>query len=600
MDNYYFHMDNLSVGYDKKALIHDICIGIEKGEIVTLIGPNGSGKSTILKSITRQLQIIGGKVYFDDRNLNSFSYKELSTRMAVVLTERMRPELMTCHDIVATGRYPYTGRLGILSRKDEEKVEEAMRAVHAESLGSRDFNNISDGQRQRVLLARAICQEPDIIILDEPTSFLDIKHKLDLLSILRDMAKKKQITVIMSLHEIDLAQKIADKIICVKGDTISHFGKPEEIFEENMIRELYEINNGFFDPLFGSIELPKPEGEAKTFVICGNGTGIPVFRQLQKVHTPFIAGVLYTNDVDYRLARLLADQVITEKPFMEISGETFQKALKAMESCDRVICTSVPVGSCNKRLGELIEAAKKMGCWQENDTYVPSPGDAILYDWQDNGIGDNTGNPDHVGTVIEVHKESGYMVIEEGNYSNAVKKRTLSINGKFIRGFITPKYDDNTVAAPGLSKDKDIKTIAHEVIVGLWGSGENRKKLLTEYGYSYSEVQNMVNQILNGSAVTPSNTKQDQNQSVSKKVVATCSAKQFNKTYAGEYKTTAVLYCRNDAGTNKKAICKIPAGTKVKCYGYYTMANGVKWLYIQFVLDGVQYTGFSSSAYLAK
>ena len=173
------------------------------------------------------------------------------------------------------------------------------------------------------------------------------------------MAKKKQITVIMSLHEIDLAQKIADKIICVKGDTISHFGKPEEIFEENMIREFYEINNGFFDPLFGSIELPKPEGEAKTFVICGNGTGIPVFRQLQKVHTPFIAGVLYTNDVDYRLARLLADQVITEKPFMEISGETFQKALKAMESCDRVICTSVPVGSCNKRLGELIEAAKK-------------------------------------------------------------------------------------------------------------------------------------------------------------------------------------------------------------------------------------------------
>ncbi len=600
MDNYYFHMDNLSVGYNRKALIHDICIGIKKGEIVTLIGPNGSGKSTILKSITRQLQIIGGKVYFDNQNLLSFTFRDLSTRMAVVLTERMKPELMTCHDIVATGRYPYTGRLGILTREDEEKVEEAMKAVHAEALGSRDFNNISDGQRQRVLLARAICQEPDIIILDEPTSFLDIKHKLDLLSILRDMAKKKQITVIMSLHEIDLAQKIADKIICVKGDTISHFGKPEEIFEENMIRELYEINNGFFDPLFGSIELPKPEGEAKTFVICGNGTGIPVFRQLQKVHTPFIAGVLYTNDVDYRLARLLADQVITEKPFMEISGETFQKALKAMESCDRVICTSVPVGSCNKRLGELIEAAKKMGCWQENDTYVPSPGDAILYDWQDNGIGDNTGNPDHVGTVIEVHKESDYMVIEEGNYSNAVKKRTLSINGKFIRGFITPKYDDNTVAAPGLSKDKDIKTIAHEVIVGLWGSGENRKKLLTEYGYSYSEVQNMVNQILNGSAVTPSNTKQDQNQSVSKKVVATCSAKQFNKTYAGEYKTTAVLYCRNDAGTNKKAICKIPAGTKVKCYGYYTMANGVKWLYIQFVLDGVQYTGFSSSAYLAK
>ena len=361
MENYYFKMDHLSVGYNKKALIHDICIGIKKGEIVTLIGPNGSGKSTILKSITRQLQIIGGKVYFDDQNLTSFSFRNLSTRMAVVLTERMKPELMTCHDIVATGRYPYTGRLGLLTREDEEKVEEAMRAVHAQELGGRDFNNISDGQRQRVLLARAICQEPDVIILDEPTSFLDIKHKLDLLSILRDMAKMKHITVIRSLHEIDLAQKIADKIICVKGDTISHFGRPEDIFEENMIRDLYDINNGFFDPLFGSIELPKPEGEAKTFVICGNGTGIPVFRQLQKEHTPFIAGILYTNDVDYRLARFLAADVITEGPFMDISEETFQKALRVMEQCERIICTDVPVGSCNMRLGQLIEEAKKSG-----------------------------------------------------------------------------------------------------------------------------------------------------------------------------------------------------------------------------------------------
>lgn len=361
MEKHYFQMDHLSVGYNKKALIHDICIGIEKGEIITLIGPNGSGKSTILKSITRQLQIIGGKVYFDNQNLTSFSYRDLSTKMAVVLTERMKPELMTCHDIVATGRYPYTGRLGILTREDEEKVEEAMAAVHAENLGNRDFNNISDGQRQRVLLARAICQEPDIIILDEPTSFLDIKHKLDLLSILRDMAKKKHITVIMSLHEIDLAQKIADKIICVKGDTISHFGKPEDIFEENMIRNLYDINNGFFDPLFGSIELPRPEGSAKTFVICGNGTGIPVFRQLQKEHTPFIAGILYTNDVDYQLARLLAQDVITETPFMDISEETYQKALKTMEKCDKVICTTVPIGTCNKRLKELINAAQIAG-----------------------------------------------------------------------------------------------------------------------------------------------------------------------------------------------------------------------------------------------
>ena len=240
MAEQYINMDNLAVGYNGKALIHDICIGIEKGEIVTLIGPNGAGKSTILKSITRQLKIISGNVKIADADLSKLSFRDLSTKMAVVLTDRMKPELMTCHDIVATGRYPYTGKLGILSREDEQKVDEAMEAVHAQELGDRDFNAISDGQRQRVLLARAICQEPEIIVLDEPTSFLDVRYKLELLSILRNMAKKKGITVIMSLHEIDLAEKVADKIICVKGDRIAHYGNRNDLKEE-AIRDLMEL-----------------------------------------------------------------------------------------------------------------------------------------------------------------------------------------------------------------------------------------------------------------------------------------------------------------------------------------------------------------------
>lgn len=357
MADYYLDLKDLSVGYQGKALIHDINIGIDKGEIVTLIGPNGAGKSTILKSITRQLALVGGYVYFDNSSIHNMSYKTLSTRMAVVLTQRMQPELMTCHDVVATGRYPYTGRLGILSREDEDKVEAAMAAVHASELGGRDFNAISDGQRQRVLLARAICQEPDIIILDEPTSFLDVRHKLELLSILRSMAKEKDITVVMSLHEIDLAQKISDKIICVKGDTIAHYGKPEEIFEENIIRDLYDIDNGFFDPCFGSIELPRPEGKPKVFVLSSCGTGIPIYRQLQKENIPFAAGILYTNDIDYRLARLLASEVITEEPFMPISDHAIQRALNVMGRCERVINAGVTFGECNNKMKKLIEAA---------------------------------------------------------------------------------------------------------------------------------------------------------------------------------------------------------------------------------------------------
>lgn len=361
MADYYFQMKDLSVGYNGNSLIRDINIGINKGEIVTLIGPNGSGKSTILKSITRQLKVVRGNVFFDDTSLLKLPYKELASKMAVVLTDRIKTELMTCHDIVATGRYPYTGRLGILTQEDECLVEEAMQAVHAQELGNRDFNAISDGQKQRVLLARAICQDPDVIVLDEPTSFLDVKYKLELLSILERMARQKKITVIMSLHEIDLAQKISDKIICVKGETISHYGSPEEVFTEEIIRELYGINNGYFDPLFGSIELPAPEGEPEVFVISSGGTGIPVYRRLQKEHIPFAAGILYENDMDYRLARLLAAEVITEEPFEEIREETLQKAIETIGKCKRVINAGVKIGTWNIGIERLLERAEIEG-----------------------------------------------------------------------------------------------------------------------------------------------------------------------------------------------------------------------------------------------
>ena len=351
----------MTVGYRGVPLIRDIALHVHRGEILTLIGPNGSGKSTILKSLIRQLALIGGTVYLDGKSLQTLPERDLARTMSVLLTEHVRPELMTCWDVAAAGRYPYTGRLGMLTREDEEKVEKAMRAVHAEELGGRDFNAISDGQRQRVLLARAICQEPEVIILDEPTSFLDIRHKLELLAILRRMAKEKGITVIMSLHEIDLAQKISDKIICVKGDAISHFGAPETIFREDIIRELYEIDNGSFDPCFGSIELPRPEGTPRVFVLAGGGTGIPVFRKLQKENVPFTAGVLYTNDIDYQLARILAMETVTEAPFQEISDEAFARACELMKSCERVIDTGVPVGMCNRRIEELRAEAKRLG-----------------------------------------------------------------------------------------------------------------------------------------------------------------------------------------------------------------------------------------------
>ena len=365
MSDFYFRTADLDVGYNGKPLIHSIDISLAAGDILTLIGPNGSGKSTILKSITKHLSMLRGDAYIADASVNAMSFKQLSQKLAVVLTERIKGELLTCWDVVATGRYPYTNTLGLLSPDDHEKIRAAMERVHAYELAEKDFTAISDGQRQRVLLAHAICQEPEIIVLDEPTSFLDIRHKLELLSILRSMAKEKGITVIMSLHEIDLAQKVSDKIMCVHGDVISHFGTPDEIFREGIIAELYGITAGTYNLAYGSVELPAPSGTAETFVISGGGCGIPLFRRLQKENTPFYAGILYENDLELPIARALAAEVVTERAFEPIGDAAFARAEALMRRCRRVINAGVPVGSCNARIAALLETAERLGILQE-------------------------------------------------------------------------------------------------------------------------------------------------------------------------------------------------------------------------------------------
>lgn len=250
----------------------------------------------------------------------------------------------------------------------------------------------------------------------------------------------------------------------------------------------------------------------------------------------------------------------------------------------------------------LIERAKSMGIWIEQDNRVPKLGEAVLYDWEDGAdyaTTDNQGNPEHVGVVVEVHESAGYFVVVEGNYSNAVKKRTLSINGRYIRGFISPNYDTDGQIAPVQASGKSVKTVAREVIAGTWGDGDVRKKALKTAGYNYEEVQKVVNEILNGGAAKPTAPIPVTN--ATKTVTASDYAQKGPvASLAGEYKTTDALYMRHGAGTNKKAMVVIPKGTAVNCYGFYSVSGGVKWLYIQVTLGGVKYTGFSSSAYLKK
>ena len=357
----YFETKNLSVGYSGKTLIRDINISVERGKILTLIGPNGSGKSTILKTITNHLEKIAGVVRLDNDNLSKLSNKELAKKLSVMLTERIDPELMTCGQVVAMGRYPYTNYFGRLTPKDREVVLESLGMVHALELEDRPFTDISDGQRQRIMLARAICQQPEIIVLDEPTSYLDIRHKVELLDILRRMAAEKQVAVVMSLHEIDLAAKISDQVICVKGDNIEIFGTPEEVFTDELVASLYGMESGSFNTLFGSVELSAPQGEPKVFVVGGAGKGIPIYRLLQKHKQPFAAGILFDNDIDYQVARALSSHVVRAEAFRPVTEELIDEAKELIRQAEWIIDAQTPIGEFNRCNEELLRYADSLG-----------------------------------------------------------------------------------------------------------------------------------------------------------------------------------------------------------------------------------------------
>ena len=247
-NSYILKTSELSAGYERKIIVDGVNLCVRSGEILCLIGPNGSGKSTILKTITRELGKLGGKIFVLGKNLEEYSDMESARHLSMVMTEKIRPEYMTCREVIESARYPYTGYLGLLSEHDKAIVEKAIKTVEAEELSEKLFGKVSDGQKQRIMLARAIAQETEIIVLDEPTSFLDMRYKIDLIRIINSLAKNQKKAVITSLHELDLVKILADRVLCLGQGKIIKSGKPEEIFCGNFIQKLYGIRDEEFEP----------------------------------------------------------------------------------------------------------------------------------------------------------------------------------------------------------------------------------------------------------------------------------------------------------------------------------------------------------------
>ncbi len=242
----------LTAGYDRKPVVREADIVLHAGEVLVLIGPNGAGKSTLLKSIAMQLIPMAGTVCLEGKDMKSMRPDERARHMSVLLTGRKDTEWMTCREMASAGRFPYTGRLGILSDKDRGVVDRSLRRMGALELSELRFNSISDGQKQRVLLARALCQEPEVLVLDEPASYLDIRYQLELAEALRSLAHDEKMAVIVSLHELDLVKRCADRIVCLKDGHVDRIGSAGEIFAGDYLERLFDLPPGSLEGTEGT------------------------------------------------------------------------------------------------------------------------------------------------------------------------------------------------------------------------------------------------------------------------------------------------------------------------------------------------------------
>jgi len=240
--NIILRTENLSIGYQKKKndkiIASDINLEIEKGKFVTILGKNGIGKSTLLRTIAKVQKPISGDIFIATKKLKELSEKELSTQLSLVLTERLPESQMTVYELIALGRQPYTNWIDKLSEKDIEKIEIAIQQTEITHLKKNRFYELSDGQLQRVLIARALAQDTEIIILDEPTAHLDLHHTIKIFSLLKKLVTETQKTVIISSHEVNLCIQLADEIILLTENKF-YSGTPEKLIKENAFDTLF-------------------------------------------------------------------------------------------------------------------------------------------------------------------------------------------------------------------------------------------------------------------------------------------------------------------------------------------------------------------------
>lgn len=234
---------SLSIGYANKAVVSDINVSLNEGDIIALIGPNGAGKSTLFKTFSTHIKPVGGKIELFGRDINLYSNNERAKLLGIVLTERPDDMFLKVYDVVAAGRYPYTGMFGKLSEDDEKEIKASLELVGVNNLIDRVFNTLSDGEKQKVMIAKAIAQNTPIIMLDEPTAFLDYPSKIELFSLLKKLAKEQKKAILFSSHDLELLLRYTDNIWIIAKDLPFASGQSSELLKNGIIQKYFQLKD---------------------------------------------------------------------------------------------------------------------------------------------------------------------------------------------------------------------------------------------------------------------------------------------------------------------------------------------------------------------
>ena len=360
-------IENIECRYYSTRVLKHITFEASSGDFIGLIGPNGSGKTTLLRSIGRTLKPHVGCILLDGKDVYSLKTKEVAKRIAVVPQEQTSLPF-TALETVLMGRTPHLKWLEKEGKKDYAIAKNAMKVTNTWHLSSRLFAELSGGEKQRVIIAQALAQEPKVLLLDEPTVHLDINHQVEILNLIKKLSKKEGLVIIAVFHDLNLAAQYCDDLILLNQGEIESIGSPEAVLTPKNIKRVYHaevivkrhpITNLLYLIPFSSPKLQTSQGFT-VHLICGGGTGAPLMNDLLNNGYRVTAGVLSTLDTDHEVATYLNIPVVTDPPFSPANEAAHKTNLKFVERANVVVLTDMQIGWGNiKNLKAAMKALKK-------------------------------------------------------------------------------------------------------------------------------------------------------------------------------------------------------------------------------------------------